>query len=80
MLKERFIAVNDLIKDGIIEIIHRSPNGQVKVNLPKMLWMQLTGEDLLRSAQGNMNRVFHRDVECTVLLETNSHVMICLNV
>lgn len=80
MLKERYIAVNDLIKDGVIEIVHRSPNGQVKVNLPKMMWMQLTGEDLLRAAQGNMNRVFHRDVECTVLLETNSHVMICLNV
>lgn len=79
MLKERFIAVNDLIKDGVIEIVHQSPNGQVKVHLPKMIWLQLTGEDLLRSAQGNLNRTFHRDVECTVLSETNSHVMICLN-
>lgn len=80
MLKERFLAVNDLIKHGVVEIVHQSPNGQVKVKLPKTMWMQLTGEDLLRAAQGNMNRVFHRDVECTILLETNSHVMICLNV
>jgi len=80
MLKERFLAITDLIKDGTIEIVYQSQGGQVEVRVPKMLWLQLTGEDLLRAAQGNLNRIFHRDVESTVVFDLNSHVIIRLNV
>ena len=78
MLKERFIAVNDLIKRGSITILYRDPKGQVEVCLPKVIWMQLTAEDLVRSIQGNLNRTFVGGVEWKVVFESNGDVIIRL--
>lgn len=78
MLKERFIAVNNLIKTGSIAILNRDPNGLVEVQLAKTIWMQLTAEDLVRSIQGNLNRTFDRGVKWEIALETKSDVTIRL--
>lgn len=78
MLKERFIAVNNLIESGSITILYRDPDGQVEVRLPQVIWMQLTAEDLVRSIQGNLNRTFDGGVEWKVIFKSHDDVIIRL--
>ncbi|MNC12823.1 hypothetical protein D3C75_605490 [compost metagenome] len=76
MLKERFSLVSSLIQDGTIQILSRDQNGYVEVKVPKMLWMQLTGEDLVRGIQGKFTTDFYRDVQSEVLTTLEKDVVV----
>lgn len=76
MIKDRFIMLTSLLQDGTIKILNRDSGGLVNITLPKCLWMQLTVEDISRSIQGDLNRVFVKRVEYSLTSETNTHVTI----
>lgn len=76
MLKERFSLVSGLIQDGTILILNRDQNGYVEVQVPKMLWMQLTGEDLVRGIQGKFITEFKREVQSEIVRTLDKDVII----
>lgn len=78
MLKERFLFVANLIKDGTIEIMSRDQNGRVNLKLPKYLWLQLTPKDLRDGAQGRFSEDVDRRINSEVLREDGKSVEISI--
>ncbi len=76
MLKERFSLVSGLIQDGTIQILSRDQNGYVEVQVPKMLWMQLTSEDLVRGIQGKFITEFKREVQSEIVRTLDKDVVV----
>lgn len=79
MLKERFLFVTESLANGTMTVTYCDSMGQVEVQLPKVMWMQLTAEDLIRGSEGNLNKVFHRDVQTVIVHESKWDVIIRLN-
>lgn len=74
MLKERFLFVAGLIKDGTIEILSRDQNGRVNLKLPKYLWVQLTPKDIRDGVQGRFSEDIDKRVDNEVLREDGKSV------
>ncbi|MNE69883.1 hypothetical protein D3C80_1656350 [compost metagenome] len=78
MLKERFLFVANLIKDGTIEILSRDQNGRVDLRIPKYLWLQLTPKDIRDGVQGRFSEDISKRVSTEVLREDGKSVEVCL--
>lgn len=78
MLKERFLFVANLIKEGTIEILSRDQNGRVDLRIPKYLWLQLTPKDIRDGVQGRFSEDVSKRVNSEVLKEDGKSVEVCI--